>query len=163
MIASVEGNFTQWLNNVKAYDEISLTADEERSKQYEKEFFEEYKILDEDADTAAFEHEKQIFLYNLLTNLQEQLRLENKDDPKIIEIIEQSENLKNNIQNPTKRKVVREMSKIYAKIKKHGLKLLLNVWEDTKKEAFKRLISAAFDFANEQAHNLGHHLHNLGS
>jgi hypothetical protein len=150
-------NFETWLNIIMEYETITLTEEEQFARQYEAEFEQEFTIVDEDADTKSFEHEKQVGLYNLLTYIEERIPevADNKDET-VIEIIEEAGVLKNNIQRLTKKKVIQSLSKLFAKIKMKGIKLFIEVIDIAKKEAIKKLIGEGADYVVNNWHHFPH-------
>ena len=131
--------FEQWINLMKEYDSFSFSDDETIIKQYEEEFFAEWEVLDEDADEKAFEPDRQILLYNWLTLLERDLKSNHslgKENP----LAEEASELKDNIQNLTKRQFIIRFSKLMSKVKKTGLKLLSEIFDIAKKEALKKLL-----------------------
>jgi len=131
--------FEQWIDLMKEYDSFSFSDDETIIKQYEEEFYTEWEILDEDADEKAFEPDRQILLYNWLTLLERDLKSNHslgKENP----LAEEAAELKDNIQNLTKRQFVIRFAKLMSKVKKTGLKLLSEIFDIAKKEALKKLL-----------------------
>ncbi|WP_415579131.1 hypothetical protein, partial [Flavobacterium psychrophilum] len=107
---------------------------------YEEEFYSDFEILDEDAEVNPFEHDKQIFTYNLLEYVETELQKSNSEDEEIENLISETIALKNNLQNLTKKVVIRKMSIIFSKVKKKGLKLFLDIIDVAKKEIIKKAL-----------------------
>lgn len=145
LMSAVIGSFDRWLLRVQEYDLIPLTREEQFIKQYEDEFLHDYEIVDADADTHPFEHQKQLYFYKLLSDIEEQLAKESPTDENIILIVKEAQDLKNNIQNFTKKVAFRKFAKIYARMKKHGIKFFLEVWDLAKKEGIKKLLNEGFE------------------
>lgn len=129
----------QWIELMKEYESFSFSDEEAIIKQYEEEFYTEWEILDEDADEKAFEPDRQILLYNWLTLLERDLK-SNHSLNKENQLAEEAAELRNNIQNLTKRQFVIKFAKLMSKIKKTGLKLLSEILDVAKKEALKKLL-----------------------
>jgi hypothetical protein len=144
-ISEMANHFNTWIGILKAYERITLTEEDQFTKQYEDEFYQEFEIVDKDAETNPFEHRQQEALYKLLTYVEVQLiAIENKDS-EIDKIIAETNDLKNNIQNLTKKRVIERLARIFAKIKKNGLKLFLDIIDVAKKEAIKKALYGGID------------------
>jgi len=156
-LPTVLKHFSIWINLLREYDAIELNQEDYITKQYEEEFFHEFEIVDEDAYTKPFEHEKQVFLYNLLTHVEIELnkKMGNGEDSntEVQEIINETITLKENIQNLSKKNAIRKLSKIYAKIKKHGIKLFQDILNEAKKEIIKRTLSGGMNEIGDWIHH----------
>ncbi|MDY0905530.1 hypothetical protein [Pedobacter sp. CFBP9032] len=131
--------FEQWIELMKDYDSFSFSDDEVITKQYEEEFYADFEILDDDADEKAFEPEKQILLYKWLTALEQDLKSSEMID-QATPLIEETAQLREDIQNLTKKQFIRRFAILMSKVKKSGLKLLFEVLDIAKKEAMKKAL-----------------------
>ncbi|KQS41756.1 hypothetical protein [Pedobacter sp. Leaf194] len=148
--------FKEWIELMKEYDSFSFTDDDVITKQYETEFYSDWEILDEDADDKAFEPDKQVLLYNWLTLLEHDLKsneMVQEDD----QIVEETAQLRADIQNLTKRQFILRFAKLMSKVKKTGLKLLYDVFDMAKKEALKKLLYGGIDVIGD----ITQHIHLL--
>ena len=136
---SVVSYFQIWLKIIKDYNDITFNETDYFTKKYEEEFYSDFEIIEDDAETNPFEHNKQIFLYNLLEYVEKELQ-KNDSDEEIICLISETAELKNNLQNLTKKVVIRKMSIIFSKIKKKGLKLFSDIIDVAKKEIIKKTL-----------------------
>ena len=100
---TVVSYFQNWLRIIKEYNEVTFVEKDYFTKKYEEEFYADFEILDEDAEINPFEHNKQIFIYNLLEYEETELHKSNKEDEEIEYLISQTIELKNNLQNLTKK------------------------------------------------------------
>jgi hypothetical protein len=144
-LALVIENFNIWVGLLREYNEINLTEEEYITKQYEEEFYKDFQIVDEDAYIKPFEHDKQIFLYRFLTYVETELKNNKNQDVSVGEIIVETQILKDNIQNLSKKNTIRKLAVILAKVKKHGIKLFQDVLKEGKKEIIKRVINGGLD------------------
>lgn len=140
--------FNSWIKLIREYDNIELTVEEKFQKIYEEEFFSEFEIIDEDAEVAPFNNKQQLFLYKYLSHIESKLLEADPEDLYNKTLFEDTSNLKNNLQNLTKKEVIQRISKLLAKIKKKGLKLLLDVFDVAKKEAIKKALNQEVVFAD---------------
>jgi hypothetical protein len=136
----IVSRFNQWISYLKDYNEICFTEEEKLMKFYEDEYFHEFEILEEDAEINPFAENQQIFLYKFLSLTSQELNKINSNDLKLNEIISDTNELKDNIQNLTKKEVIIKMSKVFARIKKFSLKLALDIFDVAKKEIIKKAL-----------------------
>ena len=141
IIKTAEG----WVNVLKQYQEIDLNRFiGDFTRTYAKETFEEFKILDEDADSAPFDEPRGLFWHRYLSYVVEELKKEeNPESPEIQEMISDVNILNNNIESLTKNEVLSWYSKCIGKAKKHGTKFALDILDVAKKEAIKYYLKAA--------------------
>lgn len=136
----------QWTKLIRQYNKISLTPEESILYEYEKEFYDNFELLDEDADTHPYELAKQIMINNYFVHVIQVLKVNENDN---IELIKEAEDIKDNIPHMTKKTTVKRISRFFAKVRKKGLPLLKEIIEMGKKELFKRAITAGFDMIGD--------------
>jgi hypothetical protein len=142
---TLKDHFNIWLTLIKDYNSLSFTEEDHITKQYENEFYTDFEIIDEDADVNPFEHDKQVFLYNLLSYIETKLKKADTQDQEIVELISETELLKKSIQNFSKRNTIRKLAKVFAKIKKKGLKLFIDIIDVGKKEIIKKALYGGYE------------------
>jgi len=148
-------DFESWIELIKEYNSLKLSEDELFLDDYTKEFYEEFKILDDDADVAPFTTQQQIFIYKWLEQLSKELKQsENSNEPKTEEIIEDIRIAQEGLPSMTKSNTMRIISRILAKIKTIGLKLIIDIFDVAKKEVLKKALYGGLDDMN----NLYHHI-----
>ncbi len=140
--------FQRWIQIMRELDKYRTLLSEPFLKEYTDEFFTEFEFVDEDDDADPYETKKQIALYNAIVDLE--LRLKNQEQTEIVEeILKETSELKDNIQNISKGATKKRVAKIFAKIKKGGIKLFKDVVE----VGYKEIIKAAL---HSGAENIGH-------
>ncbi|MHB0756971.1 hypothetical protein [Polaribacter sp. M15] len=132
----------QWTNLIKAYNKTELSAEESILNEYEQEFYANFEILDEDADTKPYELEKQVIIHNYFVNVIHILKQNEKENA---DLIKEAEEIKEDIPSMTKRTTVKRISGFFAKVRKKSLPLLKEVLELGRKEVFKRGIKFLLD------------------
>ena len=132
----------QWTNLIRSYNEASWTPEENILNEYEKEFFENFEIIDEDADINPYELDKQIIIHNYFVNVIKVLENSKEDNS---ELIKEAQDIKENIPKMTKKATVKRISRFFANVRKKSLPLLKEVLELGKKEIFKRGIKFVLD------------------
>lgn len=136
-----------WIKRVKAFNDIEINDDEKYLNQYKKEFEEYFEIIDEDAESTAFDEQRQIFIYKYLEFLITRLN-ENKEED-LHEVIGDAKNLQSTIQNKSKKETIRSLGKIWAKLRKKGIKLLSDFLDIAKKEGLKKILYGGLDEASD--------------
>lgn len=137
--------FNHWVSLIKDFNNVSLTEEQQFLKFYEDEFFSEFEIIDEDSSSIPFENEQQVFLYKFLTFVSDKLKEEKNNDPVLLEIISETNELRSSIQNLNKNEVVKRISSIFARIKKFSLKLSMDIFDVAKKEIIKKCLYGGID------------------
>lgn len=138
---SPEGAFSylqNWIGLIEKYNNIALTPNELLINQYEDEFFSGFEIIDDDAEFNSFDFPRQLLIQNFLQRTVEILNEDNSDNS---EITAEVNELKDNIQNLTKKVIVRKLSRIFAIVRKKSLELCKKILIEAGKELFKKAIS----------------------
>jgi hypothetical protein len=157
---SVASIYTDWINLIRKFEAITFTENDEFIKRYEHEFYTDFKIVDDDADTAPYDLPLQLQIYTLLENVEQYL--ENQpEEPVIKELIQETKQLKEDIPNLTKNALAKKVAKILAKARKHGIGLLKKVIEEGTKEIIKRGIGMGIEHSSDITRHLSDIFHNL--
>ena len=101
----------------------------------------------DDADYNPFADKQQFLLHTLLSKLSNELQEIKEADVDLAEIISDTEYLKDNIQNFSKKDVIRKISKIFSRLKKVSVKLAWDIFDVAKKEAIKKILYGGIDEA----------------
>lgn len=125
--------FSQWVKFLTQYSEVSI-YDDPILKQYQEEFFQEFQILDEDANTSSFDLQTQFWLDEYCDTMSLKLgELETVDNKKeITKIQEDIKELKDKQSSLTKNEVISRLSLIWAKSRKLGLNFLNEIYTKVK-------------------------------
>lgn len=138
VMASIKG----WIDLIEKYNTINLTPNELLINQYEDEFFSGFEIIDDDAEFISFDFPRQLLIQNFLHRTIEILNDDTSDNSEII--IEVNE-LKDNIQNFTKKIIVRKLSRIFAIVRKKSLVLCKKILIEAGNELFEKAISISVE------------------
>ncbi|MCX8486114.1 MAG: hypothetical protein ORN53_02860, partial [Crocinitomicaceae bacterium] len=121
--------FSQWLKYLAQYSEVSI-YDDPILKQYHEEFFQEFQILDDGANTSSFDLQTQFWLDEycdtMSLKLGEMETVENNKE--ITKIQEDIKELKDKQSSLTKNEVISRLSLIWAKSRKLGLNFLNEIF-----------------------------------
>ncbi|MFV0593479.1 MAG: hypothetical protein ACK5M7_19060 [Draconibacterium sp.] len=139
---SVTTLLESWTKLIRQYNDINLTPEESILNEYEKEFYDNFELLDEDADTHPYGLEKQIILHNYFGHV---IKLLQTNEIENSELIEEAKEIKENIPKMTKRTTVKKISRFFAMVRRKSLPLLKELLETGKKELFKKAITGGFD------------------
>ncbi|WP_157593187.1 hypothetical protein [Rufibacter tibetensis] len=132
----------KWTRIIKEYNLIDLSPEEKILSEYEREFYDEFEIVDEDADVLPYNLETQVKIHAFLLHAVNVLR---KDEEENSALIIEASDLQNDLPNLTKKNTVKRLSKFFAKVRQKSLPLLKEILVEGKKEIFKRMISSGFD------------------
>ncbi|WP_010516933.1 hypothetical protein [Croceivirga radicis] len=143
---SVLKTLKAWTGWIREYNKASLSPEDKILNEYENEFFQNFELLDENADTHPFELEKQIIIHNYLLQV---VQILEKDKKNNAVLISEANELKEQIPSLTKRKTVKKLSRFFANVRKKSLVLLKEILVEAKKELYKRAIKGGFDFVGE--------------
>ena len=141
-----------WFENIKYYQQPSL-LDDPILAGYEEEFFQDFKIMDEDADVKPFSYDQQLSITRFLdavTNTIDQIK-DGKNDSLVDEIKQETDELKNNITTQTKNDFIKDLGKIIAKARKGGLKISNFMLNEFAKEVIKEGAKTLFNYAAKHA------------
>ncbi|MCX2741705.1 hypothetical protein [Pontibacter anaerobius] len=135
-----------WIGLIREYNSIDLTPEERILDEYEKEFYDDFEIVDEDADIKPYNLETQIKIHNFLLNTINILKENEKEN---LLLIKEADSIKNDLPNLTKRSTVKKLSKLFAQLRQKSLPLLKKVYQEAEKELFKRAIGGGFDYVGK--------------
>lgn len=156
--------FKQWLENLKFYHQPSI-LDDPLLAGYEEEFYQEYKIMDEDADIKPFNYNQQLQITAFLTAIIDKTDIELDDQKEEIrlELKEEAQKLLTCVTIESKNGFMKKMGKLVAKARKAGMKASKFVFKEFIKEFIKEGAKKTFNFAITQAGNLPEYINTLGA
>jgi len=113
-----------WLENIKTYSEPSI-LDDQIIKGYEKEFYQSFKIVEEEADFESFNYDQQVQLSGYLDTVIKSIgNLEDVSNKFLIDELKvEASTLQENIVQETKNGFMKRLIHLWAKARKGGLKL----------------------------------------
>jgi hypothetical protein len=129
-----------WLECIENYKRENL-IDNSREHQYQKEFYEDFEIVDEDAKINGFTFPQQILLLNYIESIEEYIKNEKVElsIEEKTEILEETQFLKKQVGSETKDNYMKKQTAWWAKIRGYSIK----VCEFTVKEFGKAVIKIA--------------------
>ena len=135
--------FNEWINIINQYNKIDINRKDPIISFYEDEFYNNFKIVDEDADINPFNLKQQLAL-NEHTDFIIEIFKESNDDLSN-QIVNETVKLKNELTISSKSKVFKQLCKIWALARKKGLDIL------------KLILSKGFDKLVELSISRGFH------
>lgn len=139
---NVSANLSIWIGLIRNYNSIKWTPEEKKLHEYEQEFYDDFEIIDEDADFTYYDLDKQVVINNYFVNV---IKLLKENESKYIELIKEAEEIKEEIPKMTKKTTVKRISRFLAKVRVVSLSLLKQIFEIGKKEIFERGVILVLD------------------
>jgi hypothetical protein len=143
----LDSYFTNWLKLLEGYDKVKSVFDDPILQAFADEYFSEFEILDDDADVKPFKTKQVLLLDDHLENIQKKIEKYQTEENRleIQQIKSDVTDLRNNLTKKPKKWVIKQLSKIWAKITKQGPKLMKEFLNETKKHAIKEGVKLLFD------------------
>lgn len=128
-----------WSETIQKFNKTDYFASDPLIDSYAKEYFDEYRIIEEDADIKPFDLRRQIIIDSYLNESIKYLESYEKEIPDIdlSEPIEIATELKNTQFELTKNQVIKRLSIFWAVTRKKGLPILKQVFFELAKELMK--------------------------
>lgn len=147
-------NFNAWVLLLENYSKVKSFFDDPILETYQAEFSSNFEFLDENAEKNPFHTTQILQLDYLLEKIGTRL-IELSDDNNREEnesIVAEIAQIRESLPNRSQKWVVEQISNIYAKIAKQGIKFIKEFWAEGKKELIKNivkgLIESGIDFMN---------------
>jgi len=144
-LESIPAHLEKWFGLLKAYNSIHTVYDDPITKSNQERFEKQFEILDEDADTATFDLQQQLYLDNYLDNVKTKLiklkegRPENES--KVLdEIAEEATEIQVKLTKETKSQIIKRLSRLWARAQKLGLEVIKEIFVNVAVEIAKKLL-----------------------
>ena len=155
--------FASWLENLNFYNTDSILNDP-ILQGYQNEFYNDFRIVDEDADEVSFNYSQQLklteFIANIIDNI-DSIKNE-KNEPIVNEIKSDLIDLQDSVTSETKNGFMKKLSKIIAKARKSGIKISNFILGEFIKGFIKTGGSYAFNFVINNADKLPEYIEKMG-
>jgi hypothetical protein len=137
--------FNNWVNIIESYNKIQTIYDDPIIKSNQERFENQFKIMDEDAEYSSFELARQLFLHEYLEDVKLKINEYKQDKSKEdIEFLNDLEKEVTDIQNDltveTKNKIIKRLSKFWAKTQKFSLQLMKDIFVKIAAEISTKLL-----------------------
>lgn len=156
-ISQLQSQFDIWINLLEEYDNVPSFFDDPIINAFKEEYFTEFEIIDEeDVDIKPLNTKQILLLDNHLEDVDKRLEKfiteENSED--IEDIKEDIIELRENLTTKSKKWVVKNLSKIWAKIAKQGTKFIKEFLSESKKEMIKQGVKGLIELVKENGQDL---------
>jgi len=155
-ISQLQPQFDSWLKLLDEYDNTPSFFDDPILNSFQEEYFAEFEIIDDEAETKPLNTKQILLLDSHLEEVEKRLDKfitdKNRDD--IQEIKDDISELKENLTNKSKKWVIKNLSRIWAKISKQGTKFIKEFLSESKKEAIKQGVKGLIELVKENGPDL---------
>ncbi|QQS28951.1 MAG: hypothetical protein IPM47_19260 [Sphingobacteriales bacterium] len=147
-INDLGGQLKNWINLIRDIHETPSVHDDNFVKQYAEFYYNEFKIVDEDADTSPFDPNQQdlveVYLLSLST------AIENSGDKLADttknELLNDIKLIQENLATTTKSQVMKSVTKVFGKLYKTSKSLAKEIVTEAKKQLIKKLIEFGIEY-----------------
>lgn len=144
-IKRLETEFKTWISLLDQYDSIESFYDDSILKANTDRFYEQFKILDKNADKETFNLEQQLYLEEYLKKTRkklEQLKQYKTGTEKsdIEDLEKETEKIESVLTKESKTQIIMRLSKFWGKAQKTGLEVIKEIFIEVAAEITKRLM-----------------------
>lgn len=155
-ISGLGGQFDSWIKLLDEYENVNSFFDDPITKSFKDEFYAEFEIIDDDADTSPLNTKQILLLDSYLDSIDNKLseyatEINTQD---IQEIKEEILQLRDNLTRKSKKWVVSKLTNIWAKIAKQGTKFIKDFLNESNKELIKQGVKGVIDYVKENGIDL---------
>jgi len=154
----------RWLENIKFYEEESILNDP-LLRGYQSEFYNDFKIVDDDADLIGFNYSQQLqleaFFENIVKNIDE--IKDEKNAEFIEEIKEEIKSLHESVTSETKNGLMNKFSFLLAKARKGSSKACQFILKEFAKEFIKNGSKLAFNYVIKNIDKLPEYIQHIST
>lgn len=155
---ALEAYFNNWISILEKYDKVNSVFDDPILRSFEEEYFAEFEVLED--DKAKPLNTAQILLLDEhLEELTKGLE-KNKDETNKLEIEAIQQDIKflqENLTRTTKEKVVKSLSKIWAKTTRLGTKFIKEFLTEVKKQFITKGTKFLIEHGSDIIHEITKH------
>lgn len=140
--------FQNWINLIRDIHETPSVHDDNFVKQYAKFYYNEFKIVDEDANTSPFDPNQQdlveVYLLYLSTTIEKSG--DKLADTTKNELLSEIKLIKENLATTTKNQVMKGITNVFGKLYKTSKSLAKEIVTEAKKHLIKKLIEFGIEY-----------------
>lgn len=161
-LSDFENNFKEWFNNLQTYNEPS-PIDDILLRGYQEEFYDDFKIIEEDADQKGFSYSQQLKLVGYLNDVVDKIEgLKNDKNSEVIDDIKsEASTLATEITTETKNGTMKRLCRLWAKGRKSGLKVSEFMLKEFVEEFLKEGAKSFFNFTVKNAHKIPEYIEHI--
>lgn len=144
-----------WFNMIREHASESV-FDDPIERAFEREFFDDWRIVDEDADMMPFTFEHQQLLMEYLVEVEDLIADEFGSGESVLkdELIARVVDAREAVTAKSKNAVMHQLTALWAKARKGSLRLASWMLKKFVEKVFSKGIDAAFKYATENSHKL---------
>jgi hypothetical protein len=144
----IVAEFKKWVKIIRDMHDTPSVHDENFAKHYSEFYFNEFKIVDNDADTSPFNPDQQDLIEAYLDYLSKAIvtTSESVDDVTKAELVSEIEEIKKALPITTKTKVMKGITKVFGKLYKVSKSFAKDVVTEAKKHLIKKLIEFGIEY-----------------
>ena len=138
----LQTQFSSWLKLLEGYNSVRTIYDDPIVESYSNDFYEEFELIDEEADKVPLSPDQILLLDKHLEFIENEIEkhITSKNSNEIILIQEGILDLRNNLTKKSKKWVVKRLSKIWGRIAKQGVPLIKEFLTEVRKEIIKHVV-----------------------
>ena len=138
----LQTQFSIWLKLLEGYNSVRTIYDDPIVESYSNDFYEEFEVIDEEADKVPLSPDQILLLDKHLEFIENEIEkhITSKNSNEIILIQEGILDLRNNLTKKSKKWVVKRLSKIWGRIAKQGVPLIKEFLTEVRKEIIKHVV-----------------------
>lgn len=143
--------FSEWLGLLERYDTVKTVFDDPITQAYADEFFDEFELIDDEAENPLSIKQALIIdehLDELDSGIQKYVNSGNKKEISLLQ--EGIIDLKENLTNHSKKKVIKSLTRLWARIARLGIPLVKEFLNEAKKQIIKESVRYLMDKATGQ-------------
>ncbi|MDR6545678.1 hypothetical protein J2810_001726 [Chryseobacterium rhizosphaerae] len=148
---SLTTTFNSWVQSLENYSKVKSFFDDPILESYEEEFYTNFELVDEDAETRPFRTTQILQLDYLLEQVSTRL-IEMTDDnnrEEVESIITDITEVRESLPTRSQKWIAEHVSKIFAKIAKQGVSFIKEFWAEGKKEIIKNIVKGLVEAGTE--------------
>ncbi|MDR4892288.1 MULTISPECIES: hypothetical protein [unclassified Chryseobacterium] len=147
----LKDNFNSWIQLLENYNKVKSFFDDPILESYEEEFYTNFELVDEDADTRPFSTTQILQLDYLLEQVSTRLinMADGNNREQIETIITDITEVRESLPTRPQKWIAEHISKIFAKIAKQGINFIKEFWAEGKKELIKNIVKGLVEAGTE--------------
>lgn len=155
-VSGLAPQFEAWIKLLEEYDSVKSFFDDPIKKSFKEEFYAEFEIVDEDAETHPLNTKQILLLDSYLEEVESKLIdfITSENSVEIQEIRDDIILLRENLTIKSKKWIVNHLTSIWAKIAKQGTNFIKEFLSESKKEFIKQGVKALIDYVKDNGTDL---------
>lgn len=147
-LKDLEAHFQSWLKLIRAIHDTPSVHDDNFVRQYADFYFNEFRIIDEDADTSPFDPSQQDLVDVYLLSLSSAIEQSGDKLPDTTkkELLNDIKVIQTTLATTTKSQVMKRVTKIFGKLYKASKTLAKGIVIEAKKQLIKKLIELGIEY-----------------